>query len=63
MYNLRDESVQIGMIGDNILEIAAKAICSNKRLALVNGILYYVHKNIDERKIELHRLCDDIKEE
>ena len=63
VYILHDRAVQTGRVGDDALVIAAKAICSNKRLILVNGTLYYVHQDPDYRKIELHPLCDGVKEE
>ena len=62
MYILYNESVQTGEIGDSIFDIAAQAICANKQLVFLNGLLYYVHKNFDEHIIKLYQLCDNVKE-
>lgn len=62
MYTLSSDYVQTGRLGKDIFDITAQAICANKRLIFLNGLLYYVHKNFDEHIIKLYQLCDDVQE-
>lgn len=57
MLEIKNNDVEFGEIGFNLLDTAAKAIVNNKQLVTCNGILYFVQKNYAKQIIELFSIC------